>query len=197
MNLALYVAFLCHCRKVPAQHSLGPSQYRVIIINFRYAEVSLDFMALLEGSNGWAFLQLTKLSWTFYYQYQNFLKHSLITYKNWSMLNTRYYKNPYNRLFQILLGVRSSLGTLCCFLSSRTHLLIKSTGSTKQAVAKSRHDWKIVYWDVKQKWNETKRKINVDPDNLAYFLLTVIQKVVSSKSKDLYGSKWPFWMEQN
>ena len=37
---------------------------------------------------------------------------------------------------------------------SKIHLPPKSTGNTKEAVAPSRQDWKIVYWDVKQKRNE-------------------------------------------
>ena len=37
---------------------------------------------------------------------------------------------------------------------SKTHLPPKSTGNTQEAVAPSRHDRKIVYWDFKQKRNE-------------------------------------------
>ena len=36
----------------------------------------------------------------------------------------------------------------------------KSTGNTQEAVAPSRHDWKIGYWDVKQNRNETKQNLN-------------------------------------
>ena len=37
---------------------------------------------------------------------------------------------------------------------SKIHLPPKSTGNTQEAVAPSRHDRKLVYWDVKQKRNE-------------------------------------------
>ena len=37
---------------------------------------------------------------------------------------------------------------------SKIHLPFKSTGNTQEVVAPFRHDWKIVYWDVKQKRNE-------------------------------------------
>ena len=36
---------------------------------------------------------------------------------------------------------------------SKIHLPPKSTGNTQEAVAPSRHDRNIVYWDVKQKQN--------------------------------------------
>ena len=39
---------------------------------------------------------------------------------------------------------------------SKIQLLAKSTGNTQEAVVLSRHDCKIVYWDVKQKQNKTK-----------------------------------------
>ena len=42
---------------------------------------------------------------------------------------------------------------------SKTHLPLKSTGYTQEAVALSRHDSKIVYLDVKQ--NKTKTKQNL------------------------------------
>ena len=39
---------------------------------------------------------------------------------------------------------------LCRVVSlSKTHLLPNSTGNTQAKVAPSRHDWKIVYWDIK------------------------------------------------
>ena len=40
---------------------------------------------------------------------------------------------------------------------SKIHLHVppKSTGYTQDAVAPSRHDWKIVYWDAKQKKKKT------------------------------------------
>ena len=41
---------------------------------------------------------------------------------------------------------------------SKIHLPPKSTGNTQEAVAPSGHDWKIVYWDVKQKRIETIQK---------------------------------------
>ena len=44
---------------------------------------------------------------------------------------------------------------------SKIHLSPKSTGYTQEAVAPSRHDLKIVYWDFKQKRN----KIFIQEDN--------------------------------
>ena len=44
-------------------------------------------------------------------------------------------------------GVRN-LPPPCCVLEQDT-LLPESTGNTQVAVAPSRHDWKIVDWDVK------------------------------------------------
>ena len=38
---------------------------------------------------------------------------------------------------------------------SKKHLPSKSTGNSQEAVAPSRHDGKIVHWDVEQKRNET------------------------------------------
>ena len=40
---------------------------------------------------------------------------------------------------------------------SKSNLLLKGTGNTKEAVALYRHDLNIVYWDVKQK---TKRDLS-------------------------------------
>ena len=37
---------------------------------------------------------------------------------------------------------------------SKTHLPPKSTGNTHEAKALSQHDWKIVYWDVKNQINQ-------------------------------------------
>ena len=37
---------------------------------------------------------------------------------------------------------------------SKKHLLSKSTDNTQKAVAPSRRDWKIVYWDVKNQINQ-------------------------------------------
>ena len=42
---------------------------------------------------------------------------------------------------------------------SKIHLPPKRTGNTQEGVAQSQHDRKIVYWDIKQKRNETKRKV--------------------------------------
>ena len=46
-------------------------------------------------------------------------------------------------------GVRSSLRPPCCILEQDTFTSIKSAGNTQEEVAPSRHDWKIVDWNVK------------------------------------------------
>ena len=49
----------------------------------------------------------------------------------------------------------------CCVLEQDT-LLLESTGNTQEAVAPSRHERKIVDWDVKpqHKQNKNKQKLN-------------------------------------
>ena len=48
----------------------------------------------------------------------------------------------------------SKLSPPCCVLEQDT-LLPGSTGNTQEAVAPSRHDWKIVDWDIKPQHNKT------------------------------------------
>ena len=42
----------------------------------------------------------------------------------------------------------------CCVLEQDT-LLPESTGNTQEAVVPSRHDWKVVDWDVKPQHKQT------------------------------------------
>ena len=67
-------------------------------------------------------------------------------------------------------GVRN-LPPPCCVLEQDT-LLTESTGNTQEAVAPSRHDWKIVDWDVKPQHKQTNkadvsiRKLIISPSHI-------------------------------
>ena len=74
---------------------------------------------------------------------------------------------------------------------SKTHLLPKSTGNTQETVAASRHDWKIVYWDVKQKQNETKKSFKL---LITFFICSLGRSLDSDSDSDDYSILDPPYM---
>ena len=72
-------------------------------------------------------------------------------------------------------GVRPLPGRRVVSLS-KTHLLLKSTGNTQEAMVPSRHDWKIIYWDVKLKLNKTKQ-VDTKADQIKAMLTLNTEKM--------------------
>ena len=91
---------------------------------------------------------------------------------------------------QLLLPDSPLAESLCCVLSKTLYLLL-CTSLTQEDKKSSRHDWKIVDWDVKQQNNkEWMEKYNVKDDNhrISKVRLPNIMQAVSEQDSAVFHS---------